>query len=130
MSPDLDSAAVQRALRSELEGRGYTVAGDTVGLRGELYIRGDGDRAAALFEFKSTVEEAFSTMYQGSWLADMPPRFAVLPASEKDDPAVDILRQAGLKTLFYDLGDGGIVFEDIEEALATTNACEARERSG
>ena len=33
------------------------MAGDTVGLRGELYVRGDRDRAAALFEFKSTAEE-------------------------------------------------------------------------
>jgi hypothetical protein len=110
-----------------LETRGYAVAGDTVRLRGELYVQGDGDRAAALFEFKATVEEAFFTMYQGSWLPHLPPRFAVLPVSEGNDPGIDMLAQAGLSILFYevrdtedpDAGNGRVAFIDLEAALAT-----------
>jgi hypothetical protein len=114
----LTHAAVRTGLRSELERRGYAVGADTVGLRGELYIRGEGDRAAALFEFKSTADEACYTMYQGSWLPSMPPRFAVLPASEKDAPALDMLTQSGLGVLLYELVDAGVRFLDLEAALA------------
>jgi hypothetical protein len=94
------------------------VAGDTVSLRGELYIRGEGDKALALFEFKATAEEACYTMYQGSWLSTMPPRFAVLPASERAEPGLDILRQAGLSVLLYEADQGGVVFLDLEATLA------------
>ena len=52
--------AVRAALRGELEARGYRVASDTLSLRGELYVRGDNDLARALFEFKTTAEEALT----------------------------------------------------------------------
>jgi hypothetical protein len=112
-----DGRAVRRALLQQLEGRGYSVAGDTVALSGELYVRGEGDRAAALFELKSSAEEAFETMYQGSWTADMPPRFAVLPASQRDHAQVELLRQAGMSTLFYEVTAVGVAFVDLEAAL-------------
>jgi len=117
MTSKLDPSSVRRALCDELEDRGYAVAGDTVGLRGELYIRGDGDRAAALFEFKSSAEEAVETMYQGSWPAYMPPRFAVLPVSQKGHLEVEMLRQAGMSTLFYEVTAAGVVFVDLDTAL-------------
>jgi hypothetical protein len=123
-----DTGAVRRALYLELEGRGHVVAGDTVALRGELYVRGEGDRAAALFEFKSSVEEAVETMYQGSWTTDLPPRFAVLPFSQRDHSEVELLRQAGMKTLFYEAASGEVVFADLDAALEVLGAARAREK--
>lgn len=109
---------VRRALRERLQGLGHVVAADTVGLRGELYVRGEGDRAAAMFEFKATAEEACVTMYQGRWLATMPPRFAVLPVTEKDDPALDLLTQAGLSVLLYAVEGEQVAFVDLDSALS------------
>ena len=117
MTSESDAGAVRRTLCLELESRGYSVAGDTVALRGELYVRGQGDRAAALFEFKSSAEEAVETMYQGSWTADMPPRFAVLPVSQRDHVESELLRQAGMRTLFYEATVAGVVFVDLDAAL-------------
>jgi hypothetical protein len=114
----VNRTAVQEALRSELVSRGYEVGGDTVGLRDDLYVRGSGDLAAALFEFKSTADEACATMYQGRWLSHLPPRFAVLPASERDQPALDMLTQSGLSVLFYEERDGSVVFSELAEAVA------------
>jgi hypothetical protein len=119
-SPDGSAHAedsVRRALRAELLGRGYPVASDTVCLRGELYVRGPGDRAGAVFEFKQTAGEAAETMYQGRWTADLPPRFAVLPAGERDLPEVEFLRQAGPSTLFYADEGRDILFLELEAAL-------------
>ena len=116
------------ALRVELERHGYEVTGDTVGLRGELYVRGDGDDAAALFEFKSTCEEAFATMYQGSWSPALPPRFAVLPESQRDHPELELLVQAGLSVLLYRFEDSGerrVVFADLDAALDKIDRCES-----
>ena len=113
----LEAGAVRSALRNELQKRGYAVAKDTAGSNDELYIQGDGDRAAALFEFKATAEEACMTMYQGSWLESLPPRFAVLPAAEKPGPSVDFLGQAGLSVLFYQVAEGRVTFVDFESAL-------------
>jgi hypothetical protein len=110
--------AVRRALRSELESRGYDVGGDTVGLRDDLYVRGSGDLAAALFEFKSTADEACATMYQGRWMSHLPPRFAVLPVSQRYEPALDMLTQSGLSVLFYEECEGSVVFSDLAEAVA------------
>jgi hypothetical protein len=118
MSRDKDAASVRQALRLELETRGCRVAGDTIGLRGELFVWGDGDRAAAMFEFKSTAQEAFQTMYQGSWPATLPPRFAVLPAAEASAPGVDLLTQAGLSVLLYHAAATGVVFLEFDSALA------------
>jgi hypothetical protein len=112
-----DADAVRSALKHELQERGYAVAKDSAGANGELFIWGDGDRAAALFEFKETAEEACGTMYQGSWLATMPPRFAVLPAVEKQAQAVDFLQQAGLSVLFYDATEGRPTFVGLDSAL-------------
>jgi hypothetical protein len=94
-------AIVRDSLRSELQKRGYAVASDTVDFRAALYVEGEGDRAAAMFEFKKTAAEACETMYQGAWLPTMPPRFAVMPVTEQDDPGSDLLRQAGMRVLFY-----------------------------
>ena len=109
---------IRQALSRELDTRGYEVAGDTVGLRGDLYICGAGDRASALFEFKTTGEEACRTMYQGSWLPSMPPRFAVLPTVAREDPGVDILTQSGLCVLFYRVDGEEVIFQDLDGALA------------
>lgn len=70
-------AEARRSLRASLETRGYRVASDSHGLRGELYIVGEEDLARALFEFKPDAGVACDTMYQGSWVTGMPPRFAV-----------------------------------------------------
>jgi hypothetical protein len=108
---------VLEALRSELASRGYPVASDTVSLRGELYVRGDGDRAAAIFEFKATAQEAAETMYQGRWTSDLPPRFAVLPVCERAAPEASFLEQAGLSVLFFAEEGQDILFAELEEAL-------------
>jgi hypothetical protein len=113
-----DFAIVRQALRVELEARGRRVSNDTVGLRGELYVWEDGDRAAAMFEFKASAGEAFDTMYQGSWPSMLPPRFAVIPASEREAPALEMLAQAGLSVLLYQTTGGAVVFVDMESALA------------
>ena len=110
--------AVREALRLELTSRGYCVAKDTAGSDGELYIRGDGDRAAALFAFKSSAEEACLTMYQGSWPATLPPRFAVMPYIERCSPDVDMLLQVGLSVLFYESRGEEVAFLELEEALS------------
>jgi hypothetical protein len=110
--------SVRWALRERLQGLGHVVAKDTVGLRNEIYVRGEGDRAAAMFEFKATADGAFMTVYQGRWLPVMPPRFAVLPVSERDEPAVDFLRQASLSVLLYEEADHGVVFVDLDAALS------------
>jgi hypothetical protein len=110
---------VKRALFAELESRGYAMGGDTVGLRGDLYVRGAGDSAAALFEVKATADEACATMYQGRWLDHLPPRFAVLPVSERHEQGIEFLVQSGLSVLYYEVCAGDVVFPDIVEAVAS-----------
>jgi hypothetical protein len=110
---------IRQALRVELESHGLDVGGDTAGIRGDLYVRGANDLAAALFEFKSTADEACITMYQGRWLAHLPPRFAVLPWAQKGDPALEMLTQSGLSVLFYEEFDGKVTFPEICEAVAS-----------
>ncbi len=110
--------ALRATLRAELEARRYRVASDTLSLRGELYVRGDNDLATALFEFKPTGAEALTTMYQGTWVESMPPRFAVLPASEANSQELDILAQMRVHVLFFERTGDGLDFPDIEEALA------------
>jgi len=109
---------VREALRQELSSRGYPVASDTISLRGELYVWGSGDRAAAIFEFKATALEAAETMYQGRWTADLPPRFAVLPAAEAGAPEADLLQQSGYSVLFFEAGSQDILFVELERALS------------
>lgn len=71
-----------------------------------------------MFEFKATAEEACVTMYQGRLLPTMPPRFAVLPVSEKGDPGLDMLEQAGLGVFLYEVDADRVVFVDLDAALA------------
>jgi hypothetical protein len=117
---------VKTALRLELESRGYHVATDTAGSNEGLYVRGEGDGAAALFELKPTAEEACLTMYQGSWLATAPPRFAVLPAVERFSPDVSMLLQAGLGVLLYDRRDDEVTFRELGEAVGKIRVDPAR----
>jgi hypothetical protein len=114
----VDQVFIRQALRSELERHGYDVGGDTVSLRGDVYVRGTGDLAAALFEFKQTADEACVTMYQGRWLDHLPPRFAVLPASERGHAALDMLTQSGLSVLFYEHDGEMVRFLELPDALA------------
>jgi hypothetical protein len=117
IDPATLNAAVREALRRQLASRGYTVSSDSVSLRKELYVRGQGDSAAAIFEFKADAAEAAETMYQGRWTADLPPRFAVLPAAEADAPDADFLQQAGFSVLFFEEGQQDILFVEFERAL-------------
>lgn len=107
---------IRQALRRELEDRGLQVADDTFASRNELYVKGDGDLAAAMFEFKSTVQEATDTMYQGHWTEGLPPRFAVLPADSVNDPYFEMLEQMRIIPLLYVIDDG-ITFPGLDEAL-------------
>lgn len=109
---------VRTALRRELEARGLDVASDTVASRGELYVRGERDLAAAVFEFKMTASEAADTMYQGHWTEGLPPRFAVLPAEAAADPYFEMLEQMHIRPLLYSAADGRIAFIDLDAALA------------
>jgi hypothetical protein len=113
-----DLGDVRSALRCELTSRGYSAARDTVDTGAGLYVWADGDRAAALFEFKVSAEEACRTMYQGSWLPTLPPRFAVLPCREEATVEAHMLLQAGLSTLFYEVVGEEVTFVGLEEALA------------
>jgi hypothetical protein len=82
-------------------------------------VRGAGDRADAIFEFKTTAAEAAETMYQGRWTSDLPPRFAVLPLAEREAPEVGFLEQAGLSVLFFEAGEQDILFTEFDRALET-----------
>jgi len=108
---------IRSALRSELESRGYRVESDTLGSRGELYVMGEGDLAAALFEFKPSVREAIDAMYQGSWTEGLPPRFAVLPADAYDDPSFELLEQMRIIPLLYGVAGENVSFHELDAAL-------------
>lgn len=112
-----DLATVRQALRLALETRGYDVGGDTARHRRDLYIKGTGDRARALFETQPSAAVAAETMYQGRWTADLPPRVAVIPATETDDPWADLLRQAGLLTLGYTVAGDVVGFPNLDDLL-------------
>lgn len=111
--PDLN--AVRDALRANLRERGLETA--NAGLRGELYVMGEGDSARALFEFKPSAQDAMETMYQGSWSAGMPPRFAVLPSSKVDSSAIEMLEQMHVIPLLFETGPEGIAFRDLDRLL-------------
>ena len=113
-----DGEAVRNALREELERRGYSVAADTVSLRGDLHVLSEGDGAAAILEIKATATEAAESMYQGHWMPDLPPRFAVLPVTERERPEVDLLQDAGLNTLFYTVTNRRVILVDLDAAVA------------
>jgi hypothetical protein len=111
-------ADVREALRAELTSRGFDVASDTVSSRGEIYILGERDLAAAVFEFKSTAQDAIETMYHGCWVEGLPPRFAVLPIAATDDPLFELLEQMRLIPLLYEETDASVTFPAIGETLA------------
>ena len=113
----IDLKAVRDALRVELQARGFEVASDTGGLKGELYILGAGDVALALFEFKTSAGEALETMYQGSWLEGMPPRFAVVPSCASDDRAIEVLEQVRIVPLMFEASPAGTRFRDLDRLL-------------
>lgn len=108
---------VRDALYRKLESRGFDVASDTVASRGELYVRGDGDSAAAMFEFKQDAHEAFQTMYQGRWTEGLPPRFAVLPIKAATEPDFELLDQVGITPLLYQIEGEDVTFLDLDAAL-------------
>jgi len=110
-------ADVRQALRRELETRGLDVADDTVASRNEIYVKGDGDLAAGLFEFKQTVFEATDTMYQGHWIEGLPPRFAVLPADAISDPSFELLEQMRIIPLLYETEGDHVTFLELDAAL-------------
>lgn len=112
------SGSVRDALRTQLAALGYDVGSDTLGMRSGLYVMGENDLAKALFEFKLDVREAMETMYQGSWVAGLPPRFAVLPAEAAEDPSFELLEQARIIPLLYTSSDGGVQFSDLDRLLA------------
>jgi hypothetical protein len=115
--PEPKLADVRRELRDRLMASGYEVASDSHALRGELYIIGEHDLAQALFEFMPSAAEACERMYQGSWLEGMPPRFAVLPASESESAALELLQQVRVIPLFFLVRDGRAEFPELETLL-------------
>lgn len=110
--------AERDALRRELDARGLDVADDTLATRGEIYVKGAGDLAAGLFEFKRTVGDAIETMYQGHWTEGLPPRFAVLPAAATSDSSFELLEQMHIIPLLYEDADGAVAFLELDEALS------------
>jgi len=109
---------IRAALRAELESRSLDVASDTTGLKSDLYIVGDNDRAKMLFEFKSSVDEACRTMYQGNWAETMPGRVAVMPESESNSVDLELLEQARIQFLFYRRDGEAIAFSGLDDLLA------------
>ena len=115
-----DSSAARDALRAELVARGHRVASDTLGLRPDLYIIAPNDLAKALFHFDDDAGEAATAMYRssGSWVAGMPPRFAVLPAIESNSPSLEMLEQMHATPLFYEAEGGHVTFCELDRLLA------------
>jgi hypothetical protein len=115
----INPGAVRSALRAELITRGHLVASDTLGARSDLYIIGPNDLAKALFHFDEDADEAAATMYgSGSWGPGMPPRFAVLPATQSDSPSLEMLEQMRVVPLFYEVDDGRVRFSELDRLLA------------
>lgn len=108
---------VRQALKDELLARGLDVADDTYSPRGEIYVKGTGDLAAALFEFKESADEAAATMYQGHWSAGMPLRVAVLPQESQSEPSFELLSQMGIRPLLHRSTGGSVVFPGLDEVL-------------
>jgi len=115
----VDLTGVRAALRAELISRGLAVASDTLGMGREIYVMGDNDLADALFYFDSDAGEAAHRIYRGSgsWVDGMPARFVVLPASESDDPSVEMLEQMRTTPVFYREDAAAVTFPDLDELL-------------
>ncbi len=115
----LDLGVVRRALHAELARRGQHLAGDSTGSNRALYVMGDNDVAAAVFEVKPSASDAvYDLMYQGAWVSGMPPRYAVVPAADADADSLDTLKQMRAHPLLFDIEDGAVRFRDLDEALA------------
>jgi len=115
----IDIGAVQRALRAALAERGRHLAGDTTGRNRALYIMGAGDVAAALFEIKSSADDAvYDLLNQGSWVAGMPPRFAVVPAATADAGSLETLEQMRAHPILFDVEAESVRFRDLDDVLA------------
>jgi len=114
----IDFDAVRNALRVELAERGHHLSGDTTGIRGSLYIMGPNDVASALFEFKPSADDAvYELMYQGAWVAGMPPRFAVVPAQTAESDSLETLAQMRAIPLLFDVADDAVSFRDLDRVL-------------
>jgi len=89
-------------------------------MRRALYIIGANDLAKALFEFGTDAGDLAGSMYlsSGSWAPGMPPRFAVLPASEACSPSLEILEQMRAIPLLFDAAGDRVTFRDLDGALA------------
>jgi hypothetical protein len=115
----IDFAAVQRALRSELAERGHLLSRDTTGMHRALYIMGDNDVARALFEFKQSADDAvYELMYQGAWVASMPPRFAVVPGADAGSDSLETLTQIKAIPLLFDVVGDAVKFRDLDRVLS------------
>jgi hypothetical protein len=118
-SGPIDHSDVQSALRAELASRGHHLSGDTTGMRRALYIMGSHDVALALFEFKPSADDAvYELMYQGAWVAGMPPRFAVVPSADAGADSLETLTQMKAIPLLFDVAEGHISFRDLDRLLA------------
>jgi hypothetical protein len=111
-------SSVRAALRAELESRGYQTGRDPAGQGSGLYLADQRGLARALFEFRDTAEDAFVSMYQGNWVAGLPPRFVVLPAQEAGSEWLDVLRQARIGVVFYESDGRSVGFPELESALS------------
>jgi len=115
----IDYGAVIYALRAELATRGHHLASDTTGMHRALYVMGANDVARALFEFKPSADDAvYELMYQGAWIASMPPRFAVIPGEHAQNPSLDTLEQMKAIPLLYDTNGEEFHFRDLDRLLA------------
>jgi hypothetical protein len=122
-SASADDAAVIAALRAQLARRGHLLSGDTTGMHKALYIMGHNDRAAALFEFKPSADDAvYELMYQGAWVAGMPPRFVVLPGDRADRDSLETLEQMKATPLLFDVSEGLVTFRDLDRRLEYLDA--------
>jgi len=115
----IDSRIARDALRAELTARGHDVASDTFGVSRDVYIVGPNDLARALFHFDEDAAEAAMSMCRssGSWAHGMPPRFAVLPASQADSPSLEMLEQMRAVALFYDIDGDTASFPELDRLL-------------
>lgn len=94
-------------------------------MSGALYVADGRGMARALFEFMPSPDEAFATMYQGSWVAGLPPRFAVMPLEQAGSPDCDLLEQARINALFYRADAGTVTFPELGAALAVVGPPDA-----
>jgi hypothetical protein len=113
----MDVAKTRAALRAELERRGYPVSSDTVSLHGEFYIAGPNDGALAMFEFKDRAGDAVGSMYQGFWAEGMPPRVAVMPATESASPLLGLLAQMKIVALLAIESGDAVTFPGLDAFL-------------